>query len=210
MKISYFQKNNGEQVKWDNITRDERYFCSELFHNLKSDQTSFLSLVKKGVNEEKDDKERLDFLKNIETEKFDVGFEVCFYRDMLKWNQLEIGKTELPHKRTFDLALFSEDAIIIIEAKAQQGFDTKQLIEFKKDKRRVKKLFDIIKMKVPKIFIVGLHSGRYAPKSKTISYFDSMIKWDDIAEKYTDSKDIFIHANDIYPNKKDSKKSKSF
>jgi len=205
MKISYFQKTNGEQVKWDNITRDERYFCSELFHNLKSDQISFLSLIKKGVNEEKNDKERLNFLENIEAKRFDIGFEVCFYRDMLylyqdnrKEYEAKIGKVQLPYKRTFDLALFSEDAIIIIEAKAQQGFDTKQLIEFKKDKRRIKKLFDITKMKPPKVFIIGLHSGRYAPKSTTKFYFDSMIKWDELATKYPKSEELFNYANSIY------------
>ena len=217
MKISYFQKNNDEQVKWDNITRDERYFCSELFHNLRSDQSGILSLIKEGIiAEEKKGKEKLNFLKNIESKRFDIGFEACFYRDMLylykdkrKEYEARNGKIKLSYKRTFDLALFSEDAIIIIEAKAQQGFDTKQLDVFRKDKNDIKELFQIIGKNKPQVFMIGLYSSKYSPKSTTISPFDSIIKWKDIAEKYPDSKDLFIHANDIYPNKKDSEESKS-
>jgi len=215
MKISYFQKDKNEEIKWDNITRDERYFCSELFHNLRSDQSGILSLIKESIiTEEKKDKEKLNFLKNIESKRFDIGFEVCFYRDMLnyygvriKWQMEKLKEHSLSFKRTFDLALFSEDAIIIIEAKAQQGFDTKQLKEFKKDRKRIKKLFKKINRNKPKVFIVGLYSSKYSPNSETIKSFDSIIKWSDIAQKYPSSKDIFIRANDIYPNKNDSKES---
>ena len=216
MNIPYFQRSENKKVNWDNITRDERYFCSVLFHNLKFNQRSMLSLIKDGINNKKynieklskKNKEKLNFLKNIELKRFDIGFEVCFYRDMLylykdkrKEYETKNGKIKLPYKRTFDLALFSEDTIIIIEAKAQQGFDTKQLEDFKKDKKRIKKLFRIIKKKRPKVYIVGLHSSHYSPKTESKKYFDSLINWNDIAQKYPDSKELFGRANDIYPNK---------
>jgi len=203
MKISYFQKNNSEKANWDNITRDERYFCSELFHNLRSDQSGILSLIKEGIiAEEKNDKERLNFLKNIESEKFDIGFEVCFYRDMLKWYRKGIRGTGLSQKRTFDLALFSDDAIIIIEAKAQQGFDSKQLVDFEEDKKKnIEILFNkFIHQKVPKVFVIGLHSSKYTPKSTTKIYFDSIIKWKDLATKYPKSKELLNYADSIYRN----------
>lgn len=199
MNISYLQNSKSNNATWKNITRDERHFCSELFHHLKVDQKGFVSLIKKGrVTNSK----RLEIPENIDAQIFDIGYEVCFYRDLLKWHGIKIGTTDLPHKRTFDLALFSEDAIIIIEAKAQQGFDTKQLKEFKKDKKFINKLFKKIHRNEPQVFIVGLYSSNYSPSSNTVEYFDSIIKWSDIAEKYPDSKDIFIHANDLYPNKK--------
>ena len=90
MKISYFQNDKNKKSNWDSITRDERFFCSELFRNIRSDQTGFLSLIKEGINIKKDDIEkltdkerRLFFIEQIDVEKFDIGFEVCFYRDML-------------------------------------------------------------------------------------------------------------------------------
>ncbi len=213
MKISYFQKNKNEKAKWDHITRDERFFCSELFHNLRSDQKGFLSLIKESLNLKKydsknitdQDKERLDFLKNIDTKEFDIGFEVCFYRDLLKLYGKGIKGTDLPPKRTFDLAFFSEEAIVIIEAKAQQSFDTKQLKDFKKDRDDIKLLSKIIGKKMPKVYIVGLHSSNYTPGTTTISVFDSTIQWDKIAEIYPDSKDLFCRANEIYPNKNSRK-----
>jgi len=208
MKISYFQNDKSEKSSWDSITRDERFFCSELFHQLRSDQTGVLSLIKEGINRKKydsknindQDKERLDFLKNIETKEFDIGFEVCFYRDLLKLYGKGIKGTGLPPKRTFDLAFFSEEAIVIIEAKAQQGFDTKQLEDFKKDRDDIKLLSKIIGKKMPRVYIVGLHSGRYTPRTDTKDYFDSLINWKDIAEKYPESKELFNRANDVYLN----------
>jgi len=208
MKVSYFENNKGDQAKWKNITRDERFFCFELYQSLKADQKGLLTLIKEGINKKNNltNQKRREFLGTIVSKKFDIGVEVCFYRDLLKWNGEGIKEHELPQKRTFDLALFSEDAIIIIEAKAQQGFDTKQLLEFEKDKKHIEKLFVKIKKKQPQVYIVGLHSSKYTPGSKTKPYFDSNIQWDRIAEKYPDSKNLFCRANDIYPNKKNDSK----
>lgn len=212
MRISYLQNNKSNKATWKYITRDERFFCFELYQSLKADQKGLLTLIKEGINKEKDKEDsnyqkRLEFLETIESKKFDIGVEVCFYRDLLKWNGKGIKKyKDLSQKRTFDLALFSEDTIIIIEAKAQQGFDTKQLKEFEKDQKRISDLFEIINKKTAlQVFIVGLHSSRYTPSKITKPYFDSTIQWDDIAKKYPDSKDLFNRANEIYPNKKDSK-----
>lgn len=197
MKITYFQNNKSEKVNWDKISRDERFFCFELFQSLKTDKEGLFSLIKEGnlSNHRQNGSKIPD---NIESERFDIGVEVCFYRDLLKWYGKGIKGTGLPQKRTFDLALFSENAIIIIEAKAQQGFDTKQLMEFEEDRKRITRLFEIIERKAPEVFIVGLHSSNYKPKSSTISSFDSIIKWKDIARKYPDSKELFEHADNLY------------
>ena len=206
MNISYFQNNKSEKAQWKHISRDERFFCFELYQSLKADQKGLLTLIKEGINKEKYKKEdikypkRRKFIETIESKTFDIGVEVCFYRDLLKWNGEGIKEYELPQKRTFDLALFSEEAIIIIEAKAHQGFDTKQLEEFKNDKEYIEKLFKILDRPHPEVSIVGLHSSKYSPKPTTISPFDSIIKWDKIAEEYPDSKDLFNRANEIYLN----------
>lgn len=49
---------------------------------------------------------------------WDLGYEVCLYRDVL-WQKggLSAVGLELPPKRTFDLCLFGERALVVIEAK---------------------------------------------------------------------------------------------
>ena len=101
--------------KWSQVTRDERFFCAHLY-NL---------ILKRGIPE------FLSFINNTyktdltESCYWEIGYEVCFYRDL--WH-LHGRKTELySPKRTFDLCLFSEKTIVIIEAKADQQFDLNQL-----------------------------------------------------------------------------------
>jgi hypothetical protein len=76
---------------------------------------------------------------------WEVGYEVCFYRDILKLyghgvkEKMEdliakIGPNAVNLiKRTFDLVLFSSDTIVIIEAKSAEGLTTEQFKEFKID-----------------------------------------------------------------------------
>jgi len=107
MKPSYFKSSKVDTASWIEITREERYFCFELYQSLKDDQKSFLSLIHKGIIRDpgKVDqpslavKHRLDFLENIDFKTFDFGVEVCFYRDLLKWHKPEIsvGSTGLLH-----------------------------------------------------------------------------------------------------------------
>lgn len=201
MNISYLQNSKSKNATWENISRDERFFCFELYQQLKSDQKGILSLIKDGIIETDKhfNKERSNYLYNIGPQIFDIGVEVCFYRDLLKWNDKKIGETTLPHKRTFDLTLFSEDAIIIIEAKAQQGFDSKQLIEFENDKKHIEYLFEEkMNLGAPEVFLVGLHSSKYSPNLATISAFDSIITWNGISEKYSSSNKLFKRADSLY------------
>jgi len=208
MQLPYFESDLYKSSSWDNITREERYFCFELFQNIKKDQKKFLSLIKNGINYDRykngkfttESKQlKLKYLESIESKSFDVGVEACFYRDLLKWNGkgIKIFK-QLPQKRTFDLALFSENEIIIIEAKAQQGFDTKQMEDFEKDKDYINELFKIIKKPAPKVYIVGIHSSKYTPSPTTKNHFDATITWEQIANTYPNSKALFNRANDIY------------
>jgi len=56
----------------------------------------------------------------------DVGFEVCFFRDVVHAGLIE-RHCEL-EKQTFDLVLnLSDHSLVITEAKAQQGFRTEQM-----------------------------------------------------------------------------------
>lgn len=114
---------------WSQITREERYFCSHLYHFLIGKEKEFISWLNETLKK--------DF--NSE-QKWEISFEVCFYRDYYK----NFPKTKMPtkdlSKRTFDLVLFSESEIIIIEAKVQQPFKEKQINDLREDIRNLTEL----------------------------------------------------------------------
>ena len=116
--------------------------------------------------------------RNIQLEsnkEWDIGFEVCFYRDLLycygnKEKPIRVvnekrekeGLPKFPEKRTFDLCLFSEDEILIIEAKAQQGLESEQCDTFKNDVENIKELFSEIDIPMsPEIKLVLIASSNY-------------------------------------------------
>jgi hypothetical protein len=196
MKISYLDDNS-----WEDITREERFFCAELYYNIRENPQPFFNLLEETKN----------------CNVYDIGYEVCFYRDVLKkhgkekefqesiksitseLSPMSLYKSIL--KRTFDLALLSENEIIIIEAKAQAGFDTKQMEDFERDKELIRILFEIIGKKEPKISLYAITSSLYNPKASTENYFNIRLTWEAIAEVYKTSKrseTIFLHANNIF------------
>jgi hypothetical protein len=171
---------------WANITRDERYFCAELFQIIKANKAPFSELLKeKGI------------IKTADI-KYEIGFEVCFYRDyVFHQGYTTEGRKEhhikkilvtpdgttsfkFKPKRTFDLCLFLKDEIIIIEAKSQQGFDNNQLSDFNEDRIL---LNDLLENKA-KITIIALVSGDYTPKQSTLDYFDKVITWKEVYQEY--------------------------
>ena len=153
-----------ENKQWLDITRDERFFCAHLYFEMNKNLTPFLELIaKNGVINGEDAKPDL----------WEVGYEVCFYRDYIKKvgfeNTNEIGKTPFHdlRKRTFDLCLFSEKCIIIIEAKAHQGFDNNQMKYFDEDLIQIKKLLG--KNSNVETKLLGLISNKYKPNVLNVS-----------------------------------------
>jgi hypothetical protein len=98
-------------------------------------------------------------------------------------------------KRTFDLCLFSNNHIVIIEAKAQQGFHGDQLDEFEKDKDNIKKLSEKKDLKVD---VVLLHSWKYKPRDKRIKG-SPRFTWKDIYDTFEKNK-LFDKADKLYKN----------
>ena len=145
---------------WGQVTREERYFCAELFSVIRQDFRRFVKFL--NLPDHKVGKTNRTMHWPIpETEtNWDPAYEICFYRD-IGFYRKPCGNGTIPadnfsQKRTFDLALFSNEAIILIEAKVHQGFGGKQLGDLKSDRKNVSKL-----TKVPeeKIFLVGLISS---------------------------------------------------
>lgn len=180
---------------WAEITREERYFCSHLYHSIIGKEKNFLEWLSKKTQTE------IDFNKD-----WDISFEVCFYRDFLKSQDQSVKTYErkkvgyYSQKRTFDLCLFSSDEIIIIEAKAQQGFTGKQLDEILKDKKDVEELTEEFSMK-KKVRIILLHSSRYSPTDTRVKNL-YRFTWKDLAEYDSSDSSLYNRADKLYNENK--------
>jgi hypothetical protein len=167
--------------RWSQVTRDERFFCQRLYELIRSEPSeAFVDYINKTLS--------LDLPLVGEWE---IGFEVCFYRDL--W-QLEEQKGILySPKRTFDLCLFGENDIVIIEAKAAAGFDQDQNAVFEKDIDEVKKL-----TRIEHVLLIGLCSSKYDVDADLSATFNGRIlRWKDLSERYGDD-EILARADDVY------------
>ena len=182
---------------WEQVTREERYFCAELFCAIDRDPAAFVEFLN---DEDKTTrpakKERPKQGEAIpKKENWEAAYEICFYRDIRKGDE---SKPKFSPKRTFDLALFSDDAIILIEAKAHQSFKGKQLKQLDCDRKKVAACTSVPK---EKIFLVGLVSSQYTPMPETQRRFDRMTNWRALASFYKCNarlKRICCRANKIY------------
>lgn len=156
--IKYFGNKS-----WADITREERYFCAELFFDIKNNTKAFIYFLNK----------RLKTEFNID-QQWEVGFEVCFYRDFLYDKGLKVREMDYSDKRTFDLCLFSETDIIIIEAKADQKFDSAQLADLKDDIIKIKEILGekYNKVKVKAYLLNSSHREREIKNFEKFTWFD--------------------------------------
>ena len=180
---------------WVNISREERLFCAHLYWRIRGNVRKFIKWLngieplfgKNCLNLSLDD-------------RWEVGYEVCFYRDYLKKfnSKRSIKNTEYPPKRTFDLCLFSKNRIVIIEAKVQQGFESSQLKKFDMDKEKMKKLLkECGYAKDICIDLVGLYSSIYKPDDSVCKKFDAMFTWEMVSKLYEED-DIIKKADVLY------------
>ncbi|MGA2192304.1 MAG: hypothetical protein ABSG42_02880 [Nitrospirota bacterium] len=181
------------EKRWQDITREERYFTSFLFHDLLRNHSPFLDIIERALGK------KLPEIKEI-------GYEVCFFRDKSFFHKEEglepcLSKsTECCslRKLTFDLALFLDNrAIVIIEAKAHEGFNNKQLRHLVDAKKLMTGCCGI-----PEIYFIGLHSSGYKPikidKTDSKELGMKLITWNEIANNYSGNKDIYLRANKMH------------
>lgn len=164
--FTYFKKRRY----WRYVTREERYFCSEFHFLLRQDPNRFINWL----NGKLTNKLTNDHLLS----DWEVGYEVCFYRDYSR--MVSVLPPGFSPKRTFDLCLFSESAIIVIEAKAQQGFGAKQLYEISRDRESLERIVgpDV------EIRLIGLIASAYGPRPNSRKHFDAIISWLELAGLY--------------------------
>ncbi len=185
MSIEYL-----EGRPWSDWTRDERYFCSVLYNHAQNDPSRFAELVDSAA----------DLGLPLEG-KWEVGYEVSFYRDFL-WQRNEKKSTDLgvSDQRAFDLCLFGENAIVVIEAKVFEPFSLAQNKVFGLDKDHIKRLPGLKNIDVR---LVALASSRYFDNQAkyghngTLEMFDGVVSWEHMAEAY--SSDLLLaQANRTY------------
>ena len=168
---------------WENVTREERYYCAELFRVMREDVRAFVRFLNgKGACLQED-------------ANWEPAYEACFYRDLAAHRS---DKKYRSSKHTFDLALFSDKEVVLIEAKAQQGFKIGQLQYLVRDRDRIGKLTGV---QSGDIHLVGLKSSHYDPKEATCKHFDLVINWSDLASWYSSNdraKRTFQRADGLY------------
>jgi hypothetical protein len=184
VKVAYLNSKS-----WAEVTREERFFCAELFSLIREDKTRgpFFDLL--GI-------------KGKEQASFDVGLEVCFYRDVPRAYGKKPGKGDgLSLDRKFDFALMSDTDLYLIEAKAHECEKSKDLATIKKDKDSIKTLCASLKVEPPTVHLIALVSSRYSPKQSTKDCFEKVVTWAEVAKAYKDNKSArktFERADEVY------------
>ncbi|MBU8921650.1 MAG: hypothetical protein KOO63_07500 [Bacteroidales bacterium] len=138
---------------------------------------------------------------------WDLGYEVVFYRDWL-WQKGFTAKMKgLPPKRTFDLCLFGEKDVVVIEAKLCSRFESDQNKEFEKDLDQISDLLGIDKSRIK---VVGLACSDYwdnfnkKGNKESQEFFAGKISWAKVAKLYSDP--ILAKADGMYRKELDKKK----
>jgi hypothetical protein len=173
MGISYLRDQ-----PWSAWTREERYFCAILFGHAAKEPEAFATWMVEAAG-----------LELNPEGVWDLGYEVCFYRDYLWQLGLSARQLGLPAKRTFDLCLFGERDLVVIEAKVCEPYGGAQNEDFARDKARIAGLPGLEGVNVQ---VVALASSQYFVNATrfgrpgTLAMFDGRISWQQVAARYDD------------------------
>jgi hypothetical protein len=219
MRVSYLNDKC-----WAQVTREERFFCAHLWGLIRGDRAqqfgehlTKLPAPSNGLAIPWFNGKLAERIAGGEVRE--VGFEVCFYRDWpfgekdLRSAQKTVGdaisnsaldrSAAFPDirkgflKRTFDLCLFLDNEIVIVEAKAQQGFGAKQMSTFQEDRLIMGR---ILQWNPEQIHLVAITSSRYEnPRNSTRQIFSDggWITWKFLAGCYA-TDPILAHADLTY------------
>ena len=177
-------QNNNSIPSWSTITREERFFTCILFHDIRNNPMPFWKALSAD----------LDCGNNVKV--IDQGFEVCFFRDLARNEHGLIERHPALEKQTFDLVLtLSNRELVIIEAKAHECFDSKQMDKLEKSKNII---MESNLCPIKNVYLAGLCSSKYSLKESTRYRFQAMLRWDSVARIYPGNKEIYKRANDIY------------
>ena len=168
-------------LHWAEVTREERVFCQRLLNRIEGEGcASFVAFLN----------ERCGTNLPLEA-NWEVAYEACFYRDL--WHHRGRRGRLLSPKRTFDLCLLSDEAIVVIEAKAAQAFDIQQLESFAEDRQHVSQ-----ETGVERVLLLGLVSSRYiVPRSMGRVFDGPLLTWTELAARYGGD-ELLARADAVY------------
>lgn len=165
------------------ITRTEVFFTSYLHHAFITSPFLFERLLLKSIGID-------DTVKIV-----DSSYEVCLFRDMAKIGYISIRENKAFEKLTFDnVFVLSDNSLILIEAQAQQGFNSKQIKNLELARHKI----ETSTLPCERVYLIGLCSSKYSPKADTIKRFNGVITWAEVAECFKNEHAIFERADNIY------------
>lgn len=169
--------------RWADVTREERVFCQHLYTRLlERGERAFVAYLN----------EHLGIDANVDA-SWELVYEACFYRDLWQ-HRGRAGELYSP-KRTFDLALLSDDHVIIIEAKAHEDFDASQVATFVRDKTQVAR-----ETGVQRVSLVALASSRCPIHGEIRDAFDGRaLTWRELSS-WPDDDAFLARADDVFPS----------
>jgi hypothetical protein len=171
------------------VARAEVFFTAHLYFACKSNPEGFANLLRRELALDQD------------VEIKDLGFEVCLFRDLSKAGlipRLSESRKSF-EKQTFDnVYILSDDSIVLVEAKAHGKFDLKQLDKL----GRASKILSNDLKAFSRVYLVGIHSSLYSPKTSTMEPFDARLTWSKLSVVFPGYADIFNRAEEIYNDRK--------
>jgi hypothetical protein len=170
---------------WNEITREERMFCARLYQCGQSNSRKFARWVVNTAH-----------LAIDTDDNWELGYEVCFYRDLLYSRGHSVRRAGLPAKRTFDLCLFSQRSIIVIEAKAFQCFETDQAFHVARDRSLIRSIVGDVNVQLVALGPSSrLHHAMWLTRGKALEPFHGFLTWQQAHAQYCDP--IFERADRI-------------
>ncbi len=172
------------ELPWSLVSREERACCAHLAYRhlgTPAGLQAFVELLHTRVAE------------LPRSTNWDLGYEVNLYRDHLHLYAPNTDKHGWPSKRTFDFCLRAPGVVVIVEAKAQQGFTTDQLDSIDLDRTLVRQLLG----SSVQVVCVALTSSRYTMHNTTQDHFDAVIHWSQLAELFAHDP-VLLRADAIY------------
>ncbi len=171
---------------WLEVSREERLFCAFLYGDIRNSEKNFVVWLK----------DTTDLRLDADAD-WEVGYEVCFYRDVLRHRAEQVRGSGYSEKRTFDLCLFSEDTIVIIEAKVQQPFNRSQVDDIRRDGVDIPRLVG----ESIRVLPVVLASSQYFDNLRTYGDPDMLrdltqISWKQIHDLY--GRELYDRAEHLY------------
>ncbi len=178
---------------WSAWTREERYFCGVLYQHASRNTPDFAQWLISTAG-----------LNSVEPDgSWDLGWEVCLARDVA-WHRGESAKANSwSAKRTFDLCLFGERNIIIIEAKVCEIFKGQQHASFEGDAEMIAQIPGFSQLRVVHVALASsryLLAARSEKRRNALKVFGQQtVSWQDAFQKYGDHR--LSQADRLYGSK---------